>query len=297
MTNLRPIAIALAALILGACAQELTALRETAPTGSEFTRQLTREYLSFAEFEAEQMIDWPDARHFAAKGLQTAAGSPVEPENPVDWNLPEHQVKGLIEAHQRLVETLQKGARDRLPKVAAMAQARFDCWVEQQEENWQRHHIAACRQGFDAAMEQLDKPAPRTIQFAFDSATLEAADLDLLVALAGNTRKLQGAIEVAGHADRAGSEAHNMGLSKRRAAAVGAVLHGLGIPRQRLALSAHGEGRPRIATPDGTRERRNRRVEITVLPKPRQPGATANLTPGSAGGTFAPVGQLLAAAN
>jgi OOP family OmpA-OmpF porin len=290
MTGLRPLAIALAALFLGACAQELTTLQETTPKGSEFTRHLTREYLSFAQFEADKMIDWPDARHFAAKGLQTAAENPVEPENPEKWNLPEQEAQSLIEARRRLVQALHNGAGKRLPKVAAVAQARFDCWVEQQQENWQRHHIAACRKGFQAAMEKLDKAASHTVYFAFDSAHLDAANLDLLAALAREARKVQANLDVAGHADRAGSEAHNSRLSKRRAAAVGAVLNGLGIPRPRLALSAHGESRPRIATPDGTREAGNRRVEITVAPQPPQPNHVDD-------DRFAPVGQLLAAAN
>ncbi len=38
--------------------------------------------------------------------------------------------------------------RDSNPAIAARAQARFDCWVEQQEENHQADHIAACRTDF-----------------------------------------------------------------------------------------------------------------------------------------------------
>ncbi len=290
MTGLRLLAIALATLSLGACAQELTDLRDTTATGPEFTRHLTREYLSLAQFEANEMIDWPDARHFAAKGLQTAAGNPVAPESPGAWNLPQEAAKNLIEARRRLVAALQGGAGKRLPEAAAVAQARFDCWIEQQEENWQAHHIAACREGFRKAMKELDQAAVRTLYFDFDSAALSDTDLDLLAALARQARNDRANLSVAGHADRAGSEAHNAALSKRRAATVGAVLNGLGIPRWRLALSAHGEGKPRVATPDGTRERRNRRVEITVVAERRSPNrAEAD--------RYAPVGQLLAAAN
>jgi OOP family OmpA-OmpF porin len=282
--------ITMAALSLGACAQELTTLQHTTPSGSEFTRHLTREYLSLARFEAENMIDWPDARHFAAKGLQAAAGNQVEPENPDDWYLPDHAAPGLNEARGRLLQALQRGAGEQLPAVAAVAQARFDCWVEQQQENWQQHHIAACREGFRTAMKKLDEAAVRTVYFDFDSTALSVADLDLLSALAREARIAGANLSVAGHADRAGSEAHNAALSKRRAATVGAILKGLGIPRQRLALSAHGEGKPRIATLDGIRERRNRRVEISVAAERRPPHHVEEES-------YAPVGQLLAAAN
>src|SRR3546814_16511874 len=48
------------------------------------------------------------------------------------------------------------GAADEKPLDAAKAQANFDCWMEQQEENFQPQHIAACRDGYMTDMAELE---------------------------------------------------------------------------------------------------------------------------------------------
>ncbi|MXP41609.1 OmpA family protein [Altererythrobacter soli] len=67
-----------------------------------------------------------------------------------------------------------------------------------------------------------------------------------------------------GHADRSGSEAYNIDLSRRRAEAVASVLASAGLPRASITTDAKGEQQPRVPTADGVREPQNRRVEITV---------------------------------
>src|SRR3546814_7288426 len=74
---------------------------------------------------------------------------------------------------------------------SAEAQVAFDCWMEQQEENFQPDDIAACRDRFEAAMailEEEEAPAPPpppapmaepilgpfTVYFDFDDAELTA---------------------------------------------------------------------------------------------------------------------------
>ncbi|TGY89649.1 OmpA family protein [Marinicauda algicola] len=71
-------------------------------------------------------------------------------------------------------------------------------------------------------------------------------------------------VEVAGHADRSGSAAYNVGLSERRARAVQDELVRLGVPASAITLEAFGESRPAVETPDGVREPLNRRAEITI---------------------------------
>ena len=67
-----------------------------------------------------------------------------------------------------------------------------------------------------------------------------------------------------GHADRSGSDAYNVELSRRRAEAVASLLASAGIPRASITTDARGEEQPRVPTADGVREPQNRRVEITV---------------------------------
>ncbi len=71
---------------------------------------------------------------------------------------------------------------------------------------------------------------------------------------------------VDGHADRAGAAPYNVVLSRRRANAVTRGLVARGLSRERLAVHAFGESRPRVLTPDGLRESRNRRVEVVIGP-------------------------------
>ncbi len=109
------------------------------------------------------------------------------------------------------------------------------------------------------------EPSAFTIFFNFDSTSLITAQSDTLdatvaAAKAGNQVRLI----VSGHADRAGPEPYNVSLSRRRALTVKKALHLRGLNPDWITITAHGETRPHIATPDGTREPRNRRVEIIL---------------------------------
>jgi OmpA-OmpF porin, OOP family len=69
-------------------------------------------------------------------------------------------------------------------------------------------------------------------------------------------------IAVTGHADRSGTPAYNMALSRRRAETVRAELVRNGVSPSDISVSARGESDPLVPTPDGVREPQNRRVEI-----------------------------------
>jgi len=133
------------------------ALRTSNAAGDGFAPALSREYKSFALFETDEMMDWPDAAHFGEKTLVAAKGTVPQPEKLEDWRLPPDHVGELSTARARLTRALDRGAGQRWPDQAAVAQVSFDCWVEQQEENWQTNHIALCRQKFETAMRALDE--------------------------------------------------------------------------------------------------------------------------------------------
>ncbi len=71
-------------------------------------------------------------------------------------------------------------------------------------------------------------------------------------------------IEVAGHADRSGTDRYNMGLSIRRAQAVADELVRDGVARESITTQGFGERQPLVPTADGVREPHNRRVEIIL---------------------------------
>src|SRR5215468_1537454 len=139
--------------LLSGCASNIEQLRKaSAPSGgTAFTRALVSEYRDFTLFEADDMYDWPEADYFARKGLEAGGAEVVLLEDLVNWDLPLDKVPELTDARSRLIAALDGGARDTNPAVAARAQVKFDCWVEQQEENHQPDHIAACKKDFEHA--------------------------------------------------------------------------------------------------------------------------------------------------
>jgi outer membrane protein OmpA-like peptidoglycan-associated protein len=101
--------------------------------------------------------------------------------------------------------------------------------------------------------------------FDFDRADLTDRARQIISEAAQNSRRVSSTrIEVAGHADRAGSVQYNQRLSQRRADAVAAELVSQGVSRNDISISAYGETRPLVPTADGVREPQNRRVEIVL---------------------------------
>ncbi|MHA1151829.1 MAG: OmpA family protein [Alphaproteobacteria bacterium] len=290
MTRIRLWASILALAVLGGCAgYDIENMRAAESKGDAFTQKLTAEYRQITVFEADKMQDWRDAGRFARKGLRAADGEVVDPEAIADWDLPVEYVGELTAARRNLVELLDASARTKFPVLAGHAQGRFDCWIEQQEENRQPDHIEACRKSFYDALEALKAamtpapmpkaapaaPAPMApmapetfiVYFAFDSIELTSGSKNVLDEAMGAAQKMDAKnLAVTGHADRAGPEAYNMDLSLRRASAVLDALAARGASPAAISLAGRGEAEPLAPTADGVREPVNRRVEIIVLP-------------------------------
>ncbi len=73
-------------------------------------------------------------------------------------------------------------------------------------------------------------------------------------------------VEVAGHTDSSGSEAHNQALSERRASSVAQYLDARGVDDQRIITVGMGEIRPVADNATSSGRQTNRRVEITLVP-------------------------------
>lgn len=71
--------------------------------------------------------------------------------------------------------------------------------------------------------------------------------------------------ELTGHADRVGSDAQNMILSKNRALAIRDELISLGAHGDNVTVSWKGESEPLVPTKDGIAEPQNRRTEIRAI--------------------------------
>ncbi len=85
-------------------------------------------------------------------------------------------------------------------------------------------------------------------------------------------------IDIEGHADETGTDAHNLVLSRNRAEAVKRLLVTYGVESLRITTHAYGESRPKVAGHAEEQRKQNRRVEFTVTrararPVELRPGA------------------------
>lgn len=104
------------------------------------------------------------------------------------------------------------------------------------------------------------------VLFATDSATLRPHALDRLRPLAGYLRDTRGLrVAIDGYTDARGTDAHNQALSERRAASVRDALADMGADRARFGIVGHGERDPIATNATAAGQRRNRRVEVTLL--------------------------------
>lgn len=274
------------AVLLAGCSVygNLEELQNTDPQGTAFTKALAKEYQMFSEFEMYEMFDYIDGDHFAVKGLRAASGEVVLPEDPSMWHQPADRMNVLNGARSRLLTALDGGGRDRFPELAAHAQGKYDCWVEQQEENHQPEHIADCMKEFVAAMEELEAklapppaaPAPEPamvepdpanfiIFFDFDDSSVNGGAQQILNLVASKFGDYKdGSITLVGHTDTSGATDYNDILSLKRGNNARFALIEMGVPASAFSVDAKGESEPLEATGDGVRNPQNRRVEITI---------------------------------
>jgi OOP family OmpA-OmpF porin len=262
-----------AAFLAGCVSSDIKQMRDVQPSGgTPFTQALTEEYRKFVIHEADEENDWVDANYFSRKGLAASRGDIVLPEELGIWDLPPDKVDELTAARGRLMRALDAGARDSNPQVAATAQARFDCWVEEQEE-LEADHVAHCRDDFLKAMEELEakkmatpsEPEKYIVLFDFDKSNINAAGQAVIDEVIAAAKKM-GTVNISatGHADRAGSETYNMALSLRRADSVRAALIAGGVAADAITVAGRGESEPAVPTADGVKEQANRRVEVIL---------------------------------
>ena len=261
---------------LGDCAQFYDAGMSTTSNGPAFNDALTANYQMLAKMEADEQ-DWTDADFFGQRALQTAGSDAPGPQAIEDRDLLAEYVGDLTSARALLVSALDSGARESNPEAAAKAQAGFDCWMQEAEENIQPADIKWCRVRFWDGMNALDvkapAPAPKPmpamgpwlVYFPFDSNEISyEAQLEINKAEKAASKLPGSQMLLTAHADTSGSEQYNLDLSARRAEAVVETLELIGVSRDGVTASAVGEGDPAVATGDGVREQKNRRVEIRL---------------------------------
>ena len=246
--------------------------RATTPSAGPFATSLYQGYMEHAEYEYGPFNqDNKDAIYHATKAISAAKGNIPPPTQLSERYEPQDKVAELTDGRARLVAALPMGQTTN-PDAAGKAQAYFDCWMEQQEENFQPMDIAYCRNGFFSNLQKIEAQRPTVpeqtvlasdVFFDFDKSTLKSQfvpDLDKVADTMVRDTSAQVLIE--GFTDTAGPASYNQGLSERRADAVAAYLERKGVTANRIVTKGLGETQLAVPTPDNTPEYRNRRVEI-----------------------------------
>jgi OOP family OmpA-OmpF porin len=291
-----------AALALSACAGNgiFDDLDQAQPVGGPFSQALFKDYSYLARsfgdvdtsastaFDAEQSngdatdssnLDVSDiANLYAQKALDAAKGNQVAPESPPDGD------SDAAAQHDRLLKDIEAGS-DKFPEDAARAQVEYDCWVLNNRVASQHDAAQQCRNGLNAALNQLEheiNPAPVVttttttttttsanyqVFFDFNSWNLSAEQLTVLQqAIAGARAGQQAHITIVGHTDTSGSAGYNERLSVKRANVVEEALVDMGARREAIQTSGVGETDLAVQTADGVKEPKNRRAVITLIP-------------------------------
>jgi OOP family OmpA-OmpF porin len=275
------ITVAIAALV-GACSgMGLHEAQMAAPKGDAFSKALYAEYIKLSKEEYSEG-DYADADLFAERAIAAANGKPTEPEAVNSREQTKAAAGALTAARARLVAAFGKGSRAGKPDASARAQAMYECWAQEQEENFQPDHIDACRIAFFTALALIEEPAaaaapapaapaakaaPKTfvVYFGYNGKALDAKANGVLKAAAAAAKQGKPlVVSVIGHTDLSGADRYNSKLSEARANVVAAALEKLGVSDKLLSIGSLGENQPAIKTADGAKEAGNRRVEITI---------------------------------
>jgi outer membrane protein OmpA-like peptidoglycan-associated protein len=115
--------------------------------------------------------------------------------------------------------------------------------------------------------QQIILNMPSNITFGVDSATVQPTFSETLISVGLVLKKFNKTIvDVYGHTDNTGSDAHNQDLSQRRAVAVATILANQGIDQRRFYIEGKGETDPIASNANETGRSQNRRVEIQISP-------------------------------
>ncbi len=269
--------------LLAACAAgpDISKTEKMANPWSEFNQALQQEYVLLAKAEAEEW-DTEDAIFFNNKAKAAASGEDVGPQPLKERNIKGAAADEIAAAKYPLDGLLLTGGKEWAPAETARAQAMYDCWLQEREENNQQAHIDACIAGFNSAIDAAEAkrpkpmaksaapatpgalPGPYVVYFDFDSFDLSASGAAIIKKAAAEGKAAGfSTVTVTGHTDKSGSSDYNAGLSRARAAAVGNALMQEGIARDSVKRSYAGESFPEVSTADGVKEAQNRRVVIS----------------------------------
>lgn len=143
----------------------LDALRDIDASGaSAFNQALSADYASYAAYEAkyeagaevvseaEGEVELNDVGIFVRKAVRAGNNERVEPENVMDWSIPNDRVIVLNKHRILMMDKFARGAKISHSQLSGRAQGRFDCWVEEEAEGNENPECMVMHQAAMAAI-------------------------------------------------------------------------------------------------------------------------------------------------
>ncbi len=229
--------------------------------GGDFNAELAKQYQGLAAYNATKEVNWMDAAGYMDRSNAAAAGG-VTPWDPAALGIGGDAAAMYGEVSQNIASHAAAN-----PAACAEAQAMWDHWLEGlYQAPGGCIDVDEVKAKFDAAYAAcIGVSGDYVVYFGFDRSDLTSAAQgvisEVVAALQGVATPI---VSLVGHTDTSGSAAYNVGLSQRRVNTVAGALQSAGVNMAGVTRAARGESEPAVATGDGVREPRNRRVEITL---------------------------------
>ena len=150
--------------------------------------------------------------------------------------------------------------------IGALAGAGIGQYMDNQEAML-RSRLEGTGVGVTRVGDEIILNMPGNVTFDTDSDAIQSGFYDVLSSVTLVFKEYeQTYIDVLGHTDSTGSDAHNDDLSQRRAASVATYFSSQGVLYDRMMIRGFGERMPIASneTPQGRQQ--NRRVEIRIAP-------------------------------
>ena len=259
---------------------KLEKAREVPVETDEYGETLHGGYLALSESEFHKG-DYVDSDRYAERAMAAARNEPTEPEQIAARELRAELLNDLASARRRVVVAKFRGAKGTAPVDLANSQVSYECWMEEQEEDFQSDDIAACRDKFFVVIAAAENSLKEEVRlepivadpirfdvfFDFDSTELSPLTVKLIREIVASMDLFRKPlIAITGHADQSGTENYNFELAKKRAQAVADAFTGLNITL--AGVYSLGEEAPLLDRPDAAPEDLNRRVTIVMREDP-----------------------------
>lgn len=136
-------------------AQGLNTVTPAAGGAVSFSRTLAEGYYALAKYENDEMYDYRAAKYYTKKAGAAMKGDHVSAGHVGEFNIPEASREELTQGRVQLIDAMRFKMVPENHAGLAQAQVKYDCWLDQVEEN---QKDLTCRTGFFDTLSYMSDP-------------------------------------------------------------------------------------------------------------------------------------------